>query len=278
MSVTLKDPVADTWEAASEHRTPGIKIKQLLQCDGAGRNLEFNVVQFEGTDFYSPAHRHNFDQIRIGLSGVTTYGERHRIKPRMIGYFPEGTFYGPLGVSEPSIQGIVQFDGASRGGYINYKYLNPATDELRALGTFSGGYYKPHDGGPKIDGYQASWERATGRKMTYPDPRFSEAVYMHIDAFMWRDTPDSTIRRKTLGIFGEAGVCIEMLLLPEGTRAAIGKTGRRVISFVLSGAVECNAVRAGLWSAIMSEESDATTAVGVAEESELILMTLPEVA
>lgn len=273
MAVTVKDPKADGWVVASEHRTPGISIKPLAQRGGEGRSFEFNIVQFGGDDFYSPRHRHNFDQIRIGLTGETSYGEKQLIRPRMIGYFPEGTWYGPLEVNQPSVQAILQFDGASRCGYVSYDLLDKATEELRKEGTFSGGFYEPHNGS-KIDGYQASWERATGRSMVYPERRFLSPIYMNIDAFAWVGE-EGSVRRRTLGEFGERRTKISMLEVPEGERVEVGLPDQTVITFVLTGAVSHNGESLGEWSAVRTEESDRTEITGTAKVSELIQLHLP---
>lgn len=46
-----------------------------------------------GLNFHSPRHRHNFDQVRVGLEGSTSIGPKHNIEPGEVVYFPEGTRY-----------------------------------------------------------------------------------------------------------------------------------------------------------------------------------------
>ncbi|MEU6075753.1 hypothetical protein [Micromonospora sp. NPDC047074] len=276
MATQVVDPSASTWEAASTHRTPGIDIKPLLQRDGEGRSFEFNVVRFGGEDFWSPRHRHNFDQIRIGLEGETQYGPHRKLPARTIGYYPEGTYYGPLSVSGgPSLQAILQFDGAGRGGYVNYVHLDKATAELKELGEFRKGFWHPHDGGKAVDGYQASWERATGREMIYPEPRFDEAVYMHVDAFSWVPVDGSPVRSKHLGSFGERGLSIGMHLVPAGASLTIGAPGRSTVAFVLTGEVRAGGAGVGQHSALFAEDEDAVEVRGAADDSELVVITLP---
>lgn len=274
MSTRVVDPQASEWEEASSHRTPGIEIKPLLQRHGEGRSFEFNIVRFGGEDFWSPRHRHNFDQIRIGLEGVTHYGPHKSLPARTVGYYPEGTHYGPLSVSGgPSVQAIMQFDGAGRGGYVNYVDLDRATERLKSRGEFKKGFFHPADGGKAVDGYQASWELATGRSMVYPAPRFDEAVYMHIDAFAWVG-PAGRVRRKHLGSFGERGLRIESLLVPAGQGFELGQPGRTTIGLVVTGEVIARGAAAGRCGALMAEE-EALLGEGVADSSELIVITLP---
>lgn len=276
MGTQVVDPTKMEWETASTHRTPGIETKPLLRRDGEGRSFEFNVVRFGGEDFWSPRHRHNFDQIRIGLEGQTNYGPHRALPARTIGYYPEGTYYGPQSVTDvPSVQAIMQFDGASRGGYVSYEHLDKATAELRELGEFRKGYWHPNDGGKAIDGYQASWERVTGRSMVYPEPRFAEAVYMHVDAFSWLPVAGSEVRQKHLGAFGERGLTISMLQVPGGAQATIGQPGGSTVGFVLSGGLNTGAGTQNLYSALLIEEDELGTVTGSAESSELIIVTLP---
>lgn len=276
MTVRLADPSADEWTEASTHRATGISIKRLFQRDGEGTSFEFNVVNFEGENFFSPRHRHNFDQIRIGLGGTMDYGGK-KLTGRTIGYFPEGTFYGPLRVPEPSQQAIIQFDGASRCGYVNYVPLDKATAELRNEGEFKNGFFHPLDGGPAIDAYQASWERAAGRAMEYPAPRFTEAIYLHIDSFGWIATSNPGVHRKSLVIAGERGTSLEMAKLESGSSMSIGSTGRTTLAFVLEGEASVEGEPLRRWAAAQSED-DTIDLVGVADETEVVLITLPQFA
>ncbi|MEB8326023.1 hypothetical protein NGF75_08485 [Dietzia kunjamensis] len=272
MTATFSEPTtAQEWEQASTHRTPGIDIKPLVSRDKKGESFEFNIVRFGGEDFWSPRHRHNFDQIRIGLEGETRYG-KGALKPRHIGYFPESTWYGPLSVAEPSIQGILQLDGPSRCGYITYNHLDPATEQLKQEGNFEGGFWVSATG-EKIDGFQASWERATGKKMVYPTRRFTEPFYMDLDAFAWLEQANG-VAHKLIGEFNERGTRIEMLRLDAGATAQIGTAGRSVVAFTLTGDVAVDGQNLSRWSAALIEDQ-AITVSGEDAHSELILITMP---
>ncbi|MDR7084716.1 quercetin dioxygenase-like cupin family protein [Arthrobacter ginsengisoli] len=271
MTITIAKSDAKQWETASTHRTPGISIKPLLKRGGHGESLEFNVVRFGGEDFWSPRHRHNFDQIRIGLEGETKYG-KGVLKPRTIGYYPEGTWYGPLSVAEPSIQAILQLDGASRCGYVNYDILDAATEELKQEGTFSKGFYIPADG-KEIDGFQASWERATGQQMIYPERRYAEPLYMNLDAFNWIDAGNGTAT-KNVGVFNEYGTSISMVKLAPGASAGIGSADRTAVAFVLSGEATSGEAALGTWGAALADH-EIVSLTGVTE-SEIVVVTLPD--
>jgi hypothetical protein len=275
MATQVVDPTASEWVVASTHRTPGISIKRLFQRDGEGRSFEFNVVRFDG-ELWSPRHRHNFDQIRIGLEGQTDYGPYHQLPARTIGYYPEGTYYGPLTVKEPpSLQAILQFDGASRLGYVNYIHLDKATEELKSEGEFRKGFFHPNSGGKAIDGYQASWERATGREMVYPEPRYAEAVYLHIDAFPWRPVEGSTARVKHLATFSERNLSISVAGVPAGVTLTVGDPNTTTVGLVISGTLRSNGVDCATYAGVLAEEGEQLTVTGVADDSELVFIDLP---
>lgn len=206
---------------------------------------------------------------------MTKYGPRERLTARVIGYYPEGCWYGPTTVDEPSAQAILQLDGPGRLGYINYVAHDAAVAELKTRGEFRDGFYYPNDGSPRIDGYQAGWELATGRKMEYPQPRFELPLYMNIDAFRWLDQPGTGLRHKTLGVFGERQTGLEMYLVPEGQSVSIGGGNRTVVVFVLTGEVSQDGQVISTWSATLADQADPITIEGRAEESELILVNFP---
>lgn len=275
MSIMVKEIRADDeWAVNSPHRSAGIMVKNIFQRDVEGRSVEFNITEFDGSSFWSPPHRHNFDQIRIQLEGLMGYG-KHKLRERMVGYYPEGTWYGPMQCEGASISAIMQFDGASHGGYVTLARMDKATDQLRQEGKFEKGFFYPENGAARIDGYQASWERVTGKPMVYVDPpRYPEAIYMNIDAFEWRPA-EGGISRKTLGRFGEGDMTIEALLVPEGKSVTIDKPGRLFVCFVLTGTVSTEGRALPRWSGTFAEEEDNITFTGVDAASELLVFTLP---
>src|SRR5215467_11923517 len=84
-----------TFGQVSGHRSGGIDFKRLIQgAPGTPDNFEFSLVRTAG-DYYTPRHRHNFDQIRFCLEGSMNYAPGKNLDAGTVGYFPEGTFYGP---------------------------------------------------------------------------------------------------------------------------------------------------------------------------------------
>ena len=98
----------------TRHREGNIEFKYLLTGEaGSPRNYELSIVRTQD-HFESPAHRHNFDQIRYVLSGA--FGEKGplELKPGEVGYYPEGT---PYRISSGNSEVLLlQFGGASGAG------------------------------------------------------------------------------------------------------------------------------------------------------------------
>ena len=210
----------------SGHRTGHIEFQQLMQGElGAPDNFEFSRVHNHGS-FYSPRHRHNFEQVRFVLSGEFEYAARKRMKQGSVGFFPEGTPYGPQNVTE-CVTLVLQCGGPSGEGFMSYRQLHDGHLELAKLGTFKNGVFTragASNRAPGVrknqDGYEAIWEHVNGRKLTYPKPRYSEPVIMYPDAIAWAPAGTRGVERKTCGIF-DRNVTIEMMRLAPGARWAV---------------------------------------------------------
>lgn len=274
MSVSYRDPAQDGWTPTSKHRSGGIEIKQLFSRDSGVGGMEMTVVQFGREPFFSPPHKHGFDQIRIGLEGVTTYG-RFQLGPRVIGYFPAGVTYGPQTVEEPSLQSILQFDGTGDGVFCPLASLDAATERLRPRGLFEKGYFTP-TGGERQEAWQATFREATGREPFIPDARYPEPVFLNIDAFPWTNDDRTGVKRKVLGRFCEPVTTLEVLAAPKGKSVRLGAAKQAIAAFVLSGRVRVEGDALGAYSGLMLEEGDHADVAIVSDEAELVVVTLPE--
>ena len=105
--------------AAGEPGTPGNFILELVRTTD---------------DFFSPRHKHNFDQFRYQLEGEFDFDRNGKMTPGVIGYFPEGTPYGPQSSSVSSLTLVLQFGGASGNGYMTQEQLEAGTAELKNRG------------------------------------------------------------------------------------------------------------------------------------------------
>jgi hypothetical protein len=221
----------------------------------------------------SPRHRHNFEQIKLGLEGTTYFGHQG-LKPRMISYFPAGTKYGPQKVDDSSIQLILQYDGLGLRAHANQQRLKEAMQDLSARGRFERGFFFPNDGGPGQDAGEAVFEHATGHKIEYPPQRYLDPLYMYIDGFPAVEQEGGASLKK-IGEFGWPQTAIEVCNVNEDATAEIASEGGPVICFVLSGSLELNGTTLPKWSAILLEEEDSITARALAA-AELVLIRLPD--
>jgi len=239
------------WTAVSGHRAGRIEFKRLLSGRaGAPDNFELSLVHTFG-DYATPRHRHNFDQVRYGLSGAMNYAPRKDLLAGSVGYFPEGTFYGPQRMAGESLVLLLQLGGASGQGFMCYEDLRAGHATLAARGRFDEGVYRGPDGDAQ-DSYEAVWEHVNGRPVVYPRPRFDEPILMWPANYEWTSTPGAPgIAEKLLGAFSERHLELRCVRLEAGTvHAPPPRPGARLL-FVLAGAVECAGAEVGLHGAAL---------------------------
>jgi hypothetical protein len=206
----------------------------LEGAEGTPDNFSLKLSQLS-SDFKSPRHRHNFDQIRYLIDGHYDYADDGELTPGCIGYFPEGTPYGPQTVTGDSQHLILQFGGASGSGFLSEAQYSRAMETLHDEATFEGGFLVKWEDGVKIkkDAYEAIWERLNDKELHYPPQRYGRPIFMNPENFRW--VPDANqpgVENKSLGSFTEALTEISF------HRIAAGKTMRlpgRSIYFVVSG-------------------------------------------
>jgi hypothetical protein len=177
--------------ARGEPGTPGNFILELVRTTD---------------DFFSPRHKHNFDQFRYQLEGEFDFDRNGKMTPGTIGYFPEGTPYGPQSSSVSSLTLVLQFGGASGEG---------------------------EDGKRNVDGYQAVWEHVNKRPMKYPAQRYHDPIMMSPDHFDWVPIEGAPgVCEKLMGVFTERGCEARFFRLAPSAR--IPARGRKLY-FVLTG-------------------------------------------
>ncbi len=221
-----------------QHARAGLFRSQSL-LDGPEGTPENFYLQLSYTyaDFFSPRHRHNFDQVRVQLKSDADFARDGVMKPGTIAYFPEGVYYGPQSISGESATLVLQFGGASGSGYISEARFQQGVEELKAFGTFEKGVFhrSKEDGGRKNqDAYEAVWEHIHGRKLEYPKSEHPQPVFMDPADFPWQDEPGHAgVQRKLLGVFSARKLCIGVLGLAAGATASLSPNA---IAFVLAGA------------------------------------------
>jgi hypothetical protein len=221
-------------ERANTAREGRFVEKTYLQgTPGSLDNFKFYMTQ-TFKDFYSPRHKHNFEQVRVQLSGTTNYDRDGVLKPGVIGYFPEGTPYGPTTVpTEDSVIVILQAGGPSLSGYASAIERENAIAELKKFGTFKNGAYLPNaPGGKNQDAFEATWEHINKRKLEYPMLRYQHPVFMNTQNFPWRAMSGAPgVSERQLGSF-EAGFTIRTVMIQPGSVVTVKG---RTIAYVMEG-------------------------------------------
>jgi hypothetical protein len=227
------------WAAMeNSHRNGGLEFKTILTgVEGTPDNYWLTRAKGDG-HFFSPRHRHNFDQIRMCIAGRTSIDPKKFMEPGEIGYFPEGTPYGPQQDECENITLVLQFGAASRSGFLSRRQLRESVAELETMGEFKAGVFHRTGGAGRKnqDGFEAVWEHAMGRKLEYPAQRFESPIFMHPHNFAWRRTETPGLRRKTLGVFTERDTKLEGIELEAGAKWCPSPENAISLLFVLSGA------------------------------------------
>ncbi len=221
-----------------EHRGGTFHGRILVEGEpGRIDNFQLNYGQIGG-DFYSPRHHHNFEQVRFCLEGEVDFARDGKLSEGMVGYFPEGAYYGPQSqdASQTPVVIVLQCGGASGSGYLSQAEVKQGMAELSAFGEFKDGVFRRNAsvaGKRNTDGYQAIWEHVNGRAMTYPKPRYNRPFFMDPKNYDWLPVAGATgVAEKRLGSFTERGTAADFYRLDKGSRF----TGEgRAIYFVVSG-------------------------------------------
>lgn len=270
------------WLGGEEaHRGGGLAVKHLLIGEEGSLDNYRLVLGRDNGGHESPRHRHNFDQVRMVLHGTLSLAPGRDLHEGEVGYFPEGTPYGPQ--KDPLAERValvLQCGGASGAGFMSTRQMKEATRLLAAEGEFKAGVYYRHsgEGRKQQDGYEAVWERCNGKKLAYPAQRYNEPILMNPANFGW--TPDAAVpglERKLLGVFTERATKLEMLRLGTDRAVTLGLPAARILVFALAGAGVCGTERWHEHSA--ADIAPGETARFAADApAEFLVVTLPAIA
>lgn len=257
----------------ANHRQGSFRYKDLGQgTPGRLDNYYLRLVWTEG-DFFSPRHMHNFDQVRVQIKGRFSFDKDGTMHPGGIGYFPEGTAYGPQTSAEDTIQLAMQIGGPSRSGYISEEERQVAVDALSKRGRFEGGkYFADGKSGPGQDGFEAVWEYANGRRIKYPAKRLEKPLLVNPDAFEWLAVSGCDgVQRKQMWDFGASALSCSLYRVDAGSALAL--TGPLTL-FVLAGAGQVAEHGFALHDALHLAAGEAAR-IEARDESELLVMPHP---
>ena len=266
------------WKRGLEHRGGVFHNRLVLEgAPGTIDNFQLSMGRMSGA-FYSPRHRHNFEQIRFQIADSLDFDRDGKMTAGTVGYFPEGMFYGPQSQAEGEnpVTIVLQFGGASGSGYLSRAEVKAGMDALSGQGEFKNGVFRRHgdvEGKRNVDGYQAIWEHVNGRAMDYPKPRYSRPFMMEPANFDWIAV-GSGVFEKALGTFTECRSAVRMVRVEAGSSYAV--TGRTV-SFVTRGAGSVGGSPLRLYTTALVEPGERCV-VAADETVDLIEMTLPNLA
>ncbi len=252
----------------------------LLGDEAAPDNYRVVLARVIG-DVYTPRHKHIFDQIRLCISGEINFGKGRDIRAGEIGYFPEGTPYGPEVCKQSDRLGItIQFGGAGGSGFPSERQMQIGRQALAKEGRFADGIFK-RDGklaaGQKRnqDAHEAVLEYISGAAISYPEMRYDAPVLIRPQGFQW--TPlegQAGAAAKKLGRFTERSVEIDEVRIEAGAGYDIPVRGGIRLGVVLdcTGAIDGQGIRPLTAFEIGAGEAAAVTADTALE---IFLLGLP---
>jgi hypothetical protein len=263
-----------------EHRGGTFHGRLLLEGEpGTLGNFQLTLGE-SGSDFYSPRHRHNFEQFRFQIQGSLDFARNGKMKPGMVGYFPEGVYYGPQSQQsdEQPLTAVLQFGGAGGGGYLAQAEVKAGMRELQKYGEFKDGVFRRTDGAPgkkNLDGYQAIWEAANGTPMNYPKGRYDNPVFMDSTSYDWVPVEGQRgVCEKLLGIFTERRSTAELVKLDPGAQYLAKGRG---VHLVVTGAGTIGTERYRALTAVYLTDGE-TLRFAADETTEMLHLGLPDLA
>jgi hypothetical protein len=220
----------------------------LFGEDGSPNNYDLNMGLTGGGGWGTPRHRHNFDQIRYVIEGRLPYTEKDVLEQGWVGYFPESVYYGPQARPEGLRTMVLQCGGASGAGYLSVAQREAGNAELAKAGEFKKGLYHYTDTNGEtqtVDGSQAIFEHATGRKLEFAAPRYEDVIAINPEAYDWLPSADAGVSEKWLGSFTERNLRIGFLRLDAGAVYQAGQHPSIEILFQIKGQVSAGGEKYG---------------------------------
>jgi len=242
-------------------------------------NLRFGYDQVPD-GFYTPRHRHNFDQFRFIVYGEMNLAHGMDLKEGECAYFPEGTYYGPLTQQGAAGLIVMQFPGPNGAYRILDSEKKVAMEALKAAGGyFENGVYRlktPDGQVHNQDSYEAVWEQHMGRPIAYAEARYSTPVVMRAKGFRWIADPNRPgVEVKTLGVFNEYRTTCEMWRIAPGTTIAPEVLNAPQVRCVISGSTIYEGRVLDNKACYYIPEGLTTSPIESPDGAELLVITVP---
>jgi hypothetical protein len=234
------------------------------------------ILYYQDGSFRSPRHRHNFDQYRYQIEGDADFHRNGVMKPGVLGYFPEGAYYGPQS-GPPHTVAVLQFGGASGSGYLGADQTRGGREALAKVGAFEKGVFRRNPGveGPKDqDSYEAVWEHVHRRRLVYPKPQYEAPIMIDTNESPWAPLEGDGVTEKILGTFTHCRMRAARYRLDAGAQFVAEERG---IYLVLSGTGAVSGQPLKELTTVYLDEGEAAT-FAASEPTDVLLMGLPSVS
>jgi redox-sensitive bicupin YhaK (pirin superfamily) len=237
--------------------------KRLFEGEEGSPDHYMLVMAKEPKSFFSPRHRHPWDQIRYCLEGKIPVAKGVFVEGGEIAYFPESVRYGPQEGGEDRIVVLLQFGGASGQGFIGADRVKQARLELAKQGRFEGGVYTREvaQGRKNYDAYEAIWHQVMGGELSYARPVYKTPIIMRPEALPWLPTPEAGVSAKSIGVFPHRGLSMSAWRIEPGARHTIPPSGTLRLLFVTDGGGTIGAADLRRWSTVRLHEGENTELV-----------------
>lgn len=237
--------------------------KRLFEGEEGDPDNYMLVMAKEPKTFFSPRHRHPWDQIRFCLEGKIPIAKGLYVDAGEIAYFPEGAHYGPQEGGEDRIVLLLQFGGASGQGFIGPDRLKQARLGLAEQGRFEGGVYTVETPGGRMnrDAYEAIWLHVTGGELSYAPPAYKTPIVMRPEALAWKPASEAGVSVKAIGVFPHRGLRLNGWKIDAGATHRIPSSPALRFVFVTEGDGAISGADIRRWSAIrlhQEEEAEVT--------------------
>jgi len=249
----------------------------LIGQPGAPNNYDLNVGRAGEGGWRTPRHRHNFDQFRYVIKGNYPYMGDKVLPEGWVGYFPESVYYGPQDRPEGLETLVLQCGGASGNGYVSVADREVANDALKHKGEFKDGVYTYYDAAGQRHNQDASaacFEYATGRKLEFAQPRYSDVVVMNPSAYEWLAQDTKGVYIKWLGTFTERNAGIGFVRVESNATYDAGMLPAITLLYQTNGRVAVKDREYGPGSAFEFLPNEGPIRIRAIEEAEFVCMTL----
>lgn len=232
--------------------------KRLFEGQEGSPDHYMLVMSKEPKSFFSPRHRHPWDQIRYCLEGKIPISKGVFVEGGEIAYFPESVHYGPQEGGEDRIVVLLQFGGASGQGFIGADRVKQARLELAKDGRFEHGVYTfdTAQGRKKRDSYEAIWLHVMGGELSYALPVYKTPIIMRPQALPWLRTSEADVSAKSIGVFPHRGLSMSAWRIKAGARHEIPASRALRLLFITDGNATTAAGELRRWSTVRLHDGE----------------------